>query len=300
MRLASIRTPDGPRLGVGVRVDGTELVVRADATGVPVPATPLEFLALPEPERARVLTAATALAADGPSGDTVFALDDAPLGPPVATPSKIICLALNYKAHADEGGFTAPDRPVLFLKGPHTLAGHRDDVVVPPISRRIDHEGELAVVVGRRCRHLTEDDWHTAVAGYSVLNDLTARDLQLVDIERSHPWDLSKNLDGYGPMGPWLVTPDEVPDPQALDLRVTVDGEVRQSGSTAQMIFGVAELLIRLSAVMTLEAGDIIATGTCDGIGPVPDGSVVEVSVGDLGVLRNRVRFAPAGTEGRA
>lgn len=291
MRIAGVRTPDGLRAAIGVG----DLVVRADALGLA--ADPVAIATLPAAERARWQEAAAARASAGPDGEVVFRLDEAPLGPPVWPVPKIVCLALNYRAHADEGGFVPPTRPVIFLKGQHTLTGHGCEIEVPPISRRIDHEGELAVVIGRRSRHLTDQTWRDAVAGYTICNDLTARDLQLEDIEARHPWDLSKNFDGYGPLGPWLVTADEVPDPQALDIEVRVDGEPRQQGSTKQMIFGVGELLVRLSAVMTLEVGDVIATGTPDGIGPVPDGSTVEVRVGDLGVLRNRVVFAHGGAE---
>jgi 2-keto-4-pentenoate hydratase/2-oxohepta-3-ene-1,7-dioic acid hydratase in catechol pathway len=266
--------------------------VRADA--LELHADPVTIATLPVAERAHWQDAAEARASASPDGEVVYRLDEAPLGPPVWPVPKMVCLALNYRAHAEEGGFTPPSRPVIFLKGQNTLTGHGCDVIVPPLTRRIDHEGELAVVIGRRSRNLTADTWREAVVGYTICNDLTARDLQLEDIAEQHPWDLSKSIDGYGPLGPWLVTADEVPDPQALDLEVRVDGEVRQRGSTKQMIFGVGELLVWLSAVMTLEAGDVIATGTPEGIGPVPDGSMVEVRVGDLGVLRNRVVFAPA------
>ncbi|GAA5152000.1 MULTISPECIES: fumarylacetoacetate hydrolase family protein [Amycolatopsis] len=289
MRLASIRTEAGPALGVGSRAGDT--VVRVDVIDPDAPTDILELLALPPDRLRRLSDRADELAGRG--GPGVLSVDEAPLSPPVPRPSKVVCLALNYRAHAEEGGFTPPERPVLFLKGPHTLTGHGADIVVPPLSRRIDHEGELAVVIGRRCKDFDGEDWQGAVAGYTMMNDLTARDLQLADIAAQHPWDLSKNFDGFGPVGPWLVTPDEVPDPQALDLEVRVDGLLRQRGSTAQMIFGVRELLVRLSAVMTLEPGDLIATGTPDGIGEVPDGSVVEVRIGDLGVLRNRVTHTP-------
>ncbi|PWU54414.1 hypothetical protein DLJ47_13245 [Micromonospora sp. S4605] len=285
MRIAGLPTPDGLRVGIGVG----DLVVRADALGLH--ADPVAVAMLPDAQRRRWQAAAEARAAAGPDGDVVRRLSQTPLGPPVWPVPKMICLALNYRAHAQEGGFTPPARPVIFLKGPNTLVGHGCDVTVPPLTRRIDHEGELAVVIGRRSRHLTASTWRDATAGYTICNDLTARDLQLEDIEARHPWDLSKSIDGYGPLGPWLVTTDEVPDPQALDLEVRVDGEPRQRGRTDQMIFGVGELLIRLSAVMTLEPGDVIATGTPEGIGPVADGSTVEVRVGDLGVLRNRVVF---------
>ncbi|MET8249385.1 fumarylacetoacetate hydrolase family protein [Streptomyces sp. NPDC005202] len=290
MRLASIRVPGGPRPGIGVAVPDGWSVVRVDLLDPAAPETVLGLLSLPGEEQRRY--ARLAAEAAGRSGHpAVTPLEQTPLGPPVQPSPKVICLALNYRAHAAEGGFVAPKRPVIFFKGPNSLTGHGADIAVPPITRRIDHEGELAVVIGRRCKGLTDGNWQEAVAGYAVMNDLTARDLQLADIEARHPWDFSKSIDGYGPIGPWLVTPDEVPDPQALDLEVRVDGELRQKSTTGRMIFGVRELLTYISSVVTLEPGDIIATGTPDGIGPVPDGSTVEVRVGHLGVLRNRVVF---------
>lgn len=296
MRLARLRTGDGVRLALGLASDE---LVRIDAVVPDLPADPVELLARPDREavanRVRAAVADTGLRRALVAAGDLCRLEDAAaagrLAAPVA-PGKVLCLALNYRAHAEEGGFVPPERPVVFLKGPNTLCGHGTDVTVPPLSRRIDHEGELAVVIGRRARHLSSADWRDVVAGYTIMNDLTARDLQLDDIAHGHPWDLTKNFDGYGPTGPWLVSADEVADPQALDLRVTVDGEVRQQSSTNRMIFGVAELLCALSAVLTLEPGDVIATGTPDGIGPVDDGATMEVAISGLGVLRNRVRFA--------
>jgi 2-keto-4-pentenoate hydratase/2-oxohepta-3-ene-1,7-dioic acid hydratase in catechol pathway len=296
MRLARLRTGDGVRLALGLPSDE---LVRIDAVVPGLPADPVELLARPDREavanRVRAAVADPGLRRALVAAGDLCRLEDAAaagrLAAPVV-PGKVLCLALNYRAHAEEGGFVPPERPVVFLKGPNTLCGHGEDVTVPPVSRRIDHEGELAVVVGRRARHLSAADWQDAVAGYTIMNDLTARDLQLDDIANGHPWDLTKSFDGYGPTGPWLVSADEVADPQALDLRVTVDGEVRQRSSTNRMIFGVAELLCTLSAVLTLEPGDVIATGTPDGIGPVGDGSTMEVAISGLGVLRNRVRFA--------
>lgn len=286
-----MRTADGERLALGL--DGA--LVRLDAVLPDCPADPIELLG--RPDRGRVVDEVRAAMADSGTRQRLLAdgalrtLDEADLAAPVV-PGKVLCLALNYRAHAAEGGFETPPRPVVFLKGPNTLCGHDDDVVVPPVSNRIDHEGELVVVIGRRARNLSTQDWPDAVAGYTIMNDLTARDLQLADIERGHPWDLSKSFDGYGPTGPWLVSADEVADPQALDLCVRVDGEVRQQGSTSAMVFGVGELLCFLSSVLTLEPGDVIATGTPEGIGPVDDGATVEVEISGLGVLRNRIRFA--------
>jgi 2-keto-4-pentenoate hydratase/2-oxohepta-3-ene-1,7-dioic acid hydratase in catechol pathway len=274
VRLARLRTADGVRLALGIGDD----VVCLDG----VSTDPVAFLA--HPERDAVLARARE---HGPR----LRVDEVAFAPSVAPPGKVLCLALNYRAHAAEGGFVPPDRPVVFLKGPNAIAAHGDDVVVPALSRRIDHEGELAVVLGRRVRDLS-GDWRDVVAGYTIMNDLTARDLQLADIERGHPWDLAKSFDGYGPVGPWLVTPDEVANPHALDLTVTVDGEVRQHASTGDMIFGVGELIRFLSAVLTLEPGDVIATGTPEGIGPAGHGAQVAVAITGLGELRNRIRFA--------
>lgn len=298
MRFARIMTENGPVLAVGA---GDTHVLRLDRLLPDAPSDPLAFLGagddvvgppirrllarLDEPAERQSLLAA---------GDLV-PVDEVDFQVPLASPGKVICLALNYRSHADEGGFTAPSRPVIFLKGPNSLCGHDSEIVVPPVSRRLDHEGELAVVIGRRCRGLKDDDWASAVAGYTIMNDLTARDLQLEDIAQNHPWDFTKSFDTYGPTGPWLVTPDEVPDPQKLDLEVRVNGEVRQSGSTSAMIFGVKEVLVYITSVMTLDQGDIIATGTCDGIGPVEDGATMEVELSGLGTLRNAVRFADDG-----
>ncbi|WP_219509684.1 fumarylacetoacetate hydrolase family protein [Nonomuraea ceibae] len=288
MRLCRIDAPGGARLAIGCPEGNGFRVVPIDLVDPSAPHDPLDVLE--RPDRAELAAKAAELAATR-SAET-FAENEVAFAPPVHGMSKIVCLALNYRAHAQEGGFTLPDRPVIFLKGPNTLTGHEAEITVPPVTHRIDHEGELAVVVGRRIRNLgAGEDWRGAVAGYSIMNDLTARDLQLADIGARHPWDLSKSIDGYGPIGPWLVSPDEVPDPQDLDLEVRVDGEIRQRSSTGKMIFGVGELLRRLSALMTLERGDVIATGTPDGIGPVPDGGTVEVRIGTLGNLRNRVRF---------
>jgi 5-oxopent-3-ene-1,2,5-tricarboxylate decarboxylase/2-hydroxyhepta-2,4-diene-1,7-dioate isomerase len=286
VRFAAVSTPDGPCPVLVVN----DHAVFLHALDPAMPRNLLEVMALPVERLHRYQQLAAMAVQSATTPDAVVALETACFAPPV-TPTKIICLALNYRAHAEEGGFAPPERPVIFLKGPNTVAGHDTQVSVPPLCRQVDHEGELVAVVGRRCRNLTDRTWPDAVAGYTIMNDLTARDLQLADIRAGYPWDLSKNFDGFGPIGPYLVASDEVEDPQALDLEVRVDGELRQKGSTASMIFGVGELLVRLSAVMTLEPGDLIATGTCAGIGPVPDGSIVEVRIGDLGTLRNRIVF---------
>lgn len=307
MKLLRLRAEDRQHVAVVVDGEGDDGV----AVGVAITVLegqgrrpldtddPLDVLALSLADREELEAEARAVLSDHARRASAVArglvgeVDSLDLLAPVADPSKIVCLALNYRSHADEGGFSAPDRPVGFLKGAHTLIGHGKVVRVPPDCHRVDHEGELAVVIGRTCRQVAAEDWRDVVAGYTVVNDLTARDVQLEDIEQNHPWDLAKNLDGFAPMGPWLCSADEVPDPMNLPLLVTVDGEIRQEGSTASMIFDVPAAIEYLSRLMTLQRGDVIATGTCDGIGPVPDGSVVEVDLGPtLGHLSTRVVHA--------
>ncbi|WP_327088281.1 fumarylacetoacetate hydrolase family protein [Nonomuraea sp. NBC_01738] len=214
--------------------------------------------------------------------------------PPVETCTKICCLALNYAAHAEESGMEVPPEPVLFFKPSTALTGHREPVVAPARTRHLEHEVELAVVIGRPTRDLPEERWLEAVAGYTVINDMTARDLQLVNIARNVPWDQSKGFDTFAPAGPYLATVDEVPDPQALELTLEVGGEVRQRANTKQMVFGLPRLIADLSDGMTLLPGDLIATGTIAGIAPLQDGDTMRATVAGVGTLENTVKFRSA------
>lgn len=214
--------------------------------------------------------------------------------PPVATCTKICCLALNYQEHADEGGMEVPPEPVLFLKPPSALVGHNQPVVAPARTRHLEHEVELAVVIGRVTKDLPAERWREAVAGYTVINDMTARDLQLANIARNVPWDQSKGFDTFAPAGPYLATVDEVPDPQALELTLEVDGQVRQRANTRQMVFGLPRLIADLSDGMTLMPGDLIATGTIAGIAPLQDGDTMRATVQGVGTLVNTVKFRSA------
>lgn len=214
--------------------------------------------------------------------------------PPVATCTKICCLALNYRAHAEESGMEVPPEPVLFFKPPSALTGHNRPVVAPARTRHLEHEVELAVVIGTVTRDLPAERWHEAVAGYTVINDMTARDLQLANIARNVPWDQSKGFDTFAPVGPFLATVDEVPDPQALELILEVDGEVRQRANTKQMVFGLPQLIEDLSDGMTLMPGDLIATGTVAGIAPLKDGDTMRATVSGVGTLVNTVKFRSA------
>lgn len=197
------------------------------------------------------------------SGRTRVPLAGTRLGPPIANPSKIICLGLNYADHAVEQGKTAPDYPMMFAKGPNSLCGHGDTVPYPLGVEQFDYEVELAFVIGRRARRVRREDAWDHVAGYTVFMDLSARDLQA----REKQWFRAKSADGSGPLGPWLVTRDEVPAPHELDISLTLNGETMQSSRTDRMTFTVDYLVHHISQTATLEPGDIVATGTPAGVG---------------------------------
>jgi len=221
-------------------------------------------------------------------------MDGVRVGPPLARPGKIVCIGLNYRDHAAETGADLPAEPVVFLKAPDTVVGPHDEVLVPRASTKTDYEVELGVVIGSVARYLDSPDQARAhVAGYLVSNDVSEREFQL---ERGGQWDKGKSCDTFNPLGPWLVTADEVPDPQALALRLTVNGEVRQDGSTSDMAFGVDHLVWYVSQFMTLYPGDVLNTGTPAGVAMGrPDkpylraGDVVELEVEGLGRQRQTV-----------
>jgi 2-keto-4-pentenoate hydratase/2-oxohepta-3-ene-1,7-dioic acid hydratase in catechol pathway len=208
-------------------------------------------------------------------------LDDAYLLPPV-TPSKIICVGRNYRDHAKELGNEVPAEPLLFFKPPSSLLAPGGVVRMPAASARVDFEGELALVIGRRTsRFSTGEDWRRVIRGYTLANDVTARDLQ----KKEGQWTRAKGWDTFCPVGPFVS--DEVEVESGLTLETRVNGELRQHGSTADFIFGIPELLAYITAALTLEAGDLILTGTPAGVGPLSPGDRVEVSVPGLGTLSN-------------
>ena len=217
---------------------------------------------------------------------------DAELGPPLR-PGKIVAIGLNYRTHADESGVEAPARPLIFAKFPSSVTGPSDPIVVDPaLTERVDWEVELAVVVGRRMRHVAEDRALDHVFGYTVANDVSARDVQFADGQ----WTRGKSFDSFCPLGPVVVTPDELGPVDDLRLTTRVNGELMQDDTTASMIFGVPELLSFCSRSFTLEPGDVVLTGTPDGCGEFMDpprslapGDVVEVSIEGIGALRNEV-----------
>lgn len=226
----------------------------------------------------------------------VLPADGLRLGPPLPRPGKIICLGKNYAEHARELGGPAPTSPVLFSKAVTSWNGPHDPIVISPGAGRIDTEVELAVVIGQAGRRLAEADAPAHVAGYCVLNDVTDRDAQ----REGQQWFRGKSADTFCPAGPWMVTPDEVPDPQALRLYSRLNGKPLQEGHTRDMIFPVRHLLAFISRAISLEPGDVIATGTPAGIGftrnpPVllRPGDVIEVGVEGIGELRNPVAAGP-------
>ncbi|MCW8219744.1 MULTISPECIES: fumarylacetoacetate hydrolase family protein [Streptomyces] len=220
------------------------------------------------------------------------------IGPPVARIGKIVCIGLNYHDHAAETGAAIPDEPIVFFKAPDTVVGPEDTVLVPRGSRKTDWEVELAVVIGRTARCLdSADEALGHVAGYATAHDVSEREFQL---ERGGTWDKGKNCETFNPLGPWLVTADEVPDPQALGLRLWVNGELKQDGTTADQIFPVGEVVRYLSHFMTLYPGDVVNTGTPAGVAmgrPEPKpylraGDVVEAEVEGLGRQRQVLKDA--------
>ncbi|WP_425145095.1 fumarylacetoacetate hydrolase family protein [Deinococcus sp.] len=218
---------------------------------------------------------------------------DARLGPCVARVGKFICIGLNYRQHAAETGAALPDEPILFLKATSSIAGPNDDVWLPGNSTKTDWEVELGVVIGRRAKHVPVARALGYVAGYCVVNDLSEREYQL---ERGGQWDKGKGCDTFGPLGPWLVTADEVPDPQDLHLWLEVDGVRVQDSSTHDMLFPVAEIVSYVSRFMTLHPGDVISTGTPQGVGLgmkpprfLRAGQTLRLGVNGLGEQRQRV-----------
>jgi 2-keto-4-pentenoate hydratase/2-oxohepta-3-ene-1,7-dioic acid hydratase in catechol pathway len=270
-------------------VSGPGTVIDLAAADPPLPA---DLGSLLSEERAGRLAA---VAANAPE-TARFRLDQVRLAAPVPRPSKIIGIGLNYRDHAAETGQELPSRPTVFAKFPSTLSGPYDPIVLPAFSSAVDYEGELGVVIGRRARSVPEDEALSYVGGYLAVNDVSARDVQ----NSTSQWTLGKSFDTFAPVGPFLVTAADVPDPQDLEIETRVNGATVQHSSTANMVFSVAALVSQLSAVMTLEPGDIIATGTPGGVGAAQDpprflrdGDVVEVEIERLGCLRNPVVAGP-------
>jgi 2-keto-4-pentenoate hydratase/2-oxohepta-3-ene-1,7-dioic acid hydratase in catechol pathway len=218
---------------------------------------------------------------------------DTRLGPCVAGTGKFICIGLNYADHAAESGMAVPPEPVIFMKATSAICGPNDPILIPRTSQKTDWEVELAVIIGTKAKYVSEAEAMDHVAGYAVSNDVSERAFQT---ERAGQWTKGKSCDNFGQLGPWLVTRDEVADPQNLAMWLTVNGETRQDGSTRTMVYGVAHLVSYLSQFMTLHPGDVISTGTPPGVGMgmkpptyLKAGDVVELGIAGLGQQRQDV-----------
>lgn len=281
MRLCTFRADGEARLGA----EGPHGIVDLRAADASLPSSMIELLAQGDAglDRARG-------ALEGAGDRHVRARVAVELLPPVPNPAKIICIGLNYRDHAAEVKMELPQAVTVFAKWPNTLIGDGAPIVIPRESHRVDYEAELAFVVGKRARHVAESDAYGVIAGYTCFNDVSVRDYQM----RTSQWTLGKVFDTHGPCGPFLVTRDDVPDPHALRIVCSIDDEVLQDSSTAQLVFGIPRLVAELSAVMTLEPGDIVATGTPAGVGTsrtpkrwIRPGERVRVEIERIGVLEN-------------
>lgn len=285
MRLLRVGAPGSERPCV-LRTDGTAVDMSAH-----VPDFGPDFFAEEGLERLRTLLDG---GADLPAVDLAGRTR---IGSCVARPHKVICVGLNYSDHAVEAGMPIPAEPIIFFKATNTVVGPNDDIFMPRGSTKTDWEVELAVVLGATGRYLADEQAALAtVAGYAVANDVSEREFQL---ERGGQWVKGKSCETFNPLGPWLVTVDEVPDPQALSMSLDVNGERRQTGSTVTMIFSVAHIVWYLSQFMVLEPGDVINTGTPPGVGMgmkpqvfLRDGDVMELEIDGLGRQRQVVRAA--------
>jgi len=282
MRLARYRIDGQVRIG---RVDGTDTVTVTDLTGVPGVGTSLRGMLPRLSELAPAILSAT--------GET-HALADVDLLPTIDDPQKFLGIGMNYKEHAAEAalaGIPTPTSQLWFNKQVSCIVGPYDDVVKPDVSDQLDYEVELGVVIGQRCKNVTVEDARSVIAGYVVLNDFSVRDwLQ----KRSPTFTLGKSFDTHGPIGPWLTTDDEIADPLALRMTLSVNGEVRQDHVTDDMIYDIYEQIAYLTQVMTLMPGDVLATGTPQGIGAPTGaflrvGDVVTATIDGLGTIENRI-----------
>ena len=287
MRLARFSHDGRERGGVVVGDEVVDLTVAAPQ----LPDDPAALLAA-GPD---ALAAAEVAVGAGPR----LALDEVELRCPVPRPHNFLAIGLNYADHIAESGMPTPEHPVFFNKEVSCVTGPFDPVHLPRASTMVDYEGELGFIIGRPCRHVRADRAHEVIAGYFVVDDVTARDWQF----RTPQWNLGKSFDTHGPIGPWIVTADEIGDPHDLDLKTWVNGELRQSSNTRNLVFDCFEQVATLSTVCTLEPGDLVASGTPDGVGMamsppafLVEGDVVTITIDGVGTIANPVIAEPDDT----
>jgi 2-keto-4-pentenoate hydratase/2-oxohepta-3-ene-1,7-dioic acid hydratase in catechol pathway len=219
-------------------------------------------------------------------------LADVKLLAPILRPRKFLGIGLNYADHVDETGLEKPEYPMFFTKQSSCVIGNGDAIQIPPVSEKVDYEGELAFVIGKKCKNVSVENAHDVIAGFTIVNDVTVRDWQF----RTPTWTIGKSFDTHGPMGPWIVTTDEILNPHALSLKTWVDNELRQNSNTCYMMFNCYEMIAYLSQAMTLEVGDVISTGTPSGVGVkmkprgyLKPGQTVKIEIENIGTLLNTV-----------
>lgn len=289
MKIGRIKIEEvGETYGI-ISPDGKSIITKLDfqeQTGVPIPQTIKEFIVRGWIDEVKKYL-----------NDLNFSnkINNADLLAPIPDPSKIICLAFNYYDHARDAGLTPSNEPVIFIKPRTTLNHPFNDVVCPYFVERLDYEAELAVIIGKNTKDIEPENASDCIFGYTILNDVSARDIQFKDKQFTR----GKSIDTFAPSGPWITTKDEIDDPQNLQIVTKVNGEIRQNSSSSKMVISIEKIISSLSKVMTLEAGDIISTGTPAGVAMsmkepkyLKSGDVVEITIENLGTIRNRITFS--------
>ena len=289
MKIGRIKIEEiGETYGI-ISADGRKIITKQDfqeQTGVPIPQTVKEFIVkgwFSEVEKYL------------PTVEFSSNIDEVNFLAPIPDPSKIICLAFNYYDHARDAGLTPSDEPVIFIK-PRTALNHPfDDIVCPKFVQRLDYEAELAIIIGKNTKNIEPEKASESVFGYMILHDVSARDIQFKDKQFTR----GKGIDTFAPCGPWITTKDEILDAQNLQIITKVNGEIRQNSSSSKMVISIEKIISSLSRIMTLEAGDIISTGTPAGVAMsmkepkyLKDGDIVEITIENIGTIRNRITFS--------
>jgi acylpyruvate hydrolase len=287
MRLVTFTDNDESHIGVLNPQDNYATVIDLNLSDSSLPSDLVAFL-----EGGEVAKKKAHAVMENPDIAVIFPIEDIKLKAPIAHPEKIMCVGLNYRDHAEEGGHEIPRYPTIFAKYPNVVIGPYDPIIIPRVTDQVDWEGEFAFVIGKTGKYISKDDALDYLAGYMVFNDVSARDYQL----RVSQWTIGKTFDTFGPMGPSLVTTDEIENPGNLAICTLVDGEVVQESNTRHLIFDVPHLIAFLSEVMTLKPGDVVSTGTPAGVGHAREprrylrhGNVVRVEIEGIGALENPV-----------
>ena len=289
MKIGRIKIEEiGETYGI-ISADGKKIITKQDfqeQTGVPIPQTVKEFIVMGWFSEVKKYITTIEFSNN---------IKEADLLAPIPDPSKIICLAFNYYDHARDAGLTPSDEPVIFIKPRSTLNHPFNDIVCPKFVQRLDYEAELAVIIGKNTKNIEPEKASESIFGYMILHDVSARDIQFKDKQFTR----GKGIDTFAPCGPWITTKDEINNAQNLQIVTKVNGEIRQNSSSSKMVISIEKIISSLSRVMTLEAGDIISTGTPAGVAMsmkepkyLKDGDIVEITIENLGTIRNRVTFS--------